>query len=252
MDNKQILAKNLQTLMDKRGIDRTKLALDLNIKYSTVSSWLQGDKFPRVDKIELIANYFNINSSQLLTNTPDKFDVEDYFSSISNFVNNNEPKIEIHPFPNNFIFNISRSKIQIENTTYTYISSYSVDVSFLVTYYGEKEVHTKLFEATLQCNDLDYPTDTESLSHFYVQDEPTPRIMVDAHSFDMHLHDYDLLHFLMRYKENDNFQNIGFLKLFEDAFESTLISDEIDVYRNYISDIYVNEKKLNVKRIHEK
>lgn len=66
LGNKQVFAKNLQRYMDKENIDRYKLCKDLNFKYSTVSEWLAAKKYPRIDKIEIIANYFHILKSDLI------------------------------------------------------------------------------------------------------------------------------------------------------------------------------------------
>lgn len=70
INNKEILARNLAFYMDKNSIDRNKLCEDLNFKYSTVCEWLSAKKYPRMDKIEILANYFNINKSDLIEETP--------------------------------------------------------------------------------------------------------------------------------------------------------------------------------------
>ncbi len=64
--NKIIFAKNLSYYMTQKGIDRSQLCESLGFKYSTVSEWLSAKKYPRMDKIELLANYFEINKSDLI------------------------------------------------------------------------------------------------------------------------------------------------------------------------------------------
>lgn len=64
--NKQVMAENITYYMNKKGIDRSKLCEDLNLKYSTVSEWLSAKKYPRIDSIEKMANYFGIAKSQLI------------------------------------------------------------------------------------------------------------------------------------------------------------------------------------------
>lgn len=59
-------AQNLQRLMDENGVDRNKLCNDLGLKYSTVSEWLSAKKYPRIDKIEQLANYFRVKKSDLI------------------------------------------------------------------------------------------------------------------------------------------------------------------------------------------
>lgn len=55
LGNKEIMAQNLQRLMDSRGIDRNKLCADLGFKYTTLTDWLKGNTYPRIDKIEMMA-----------------------------------------------------------------------------------------------------------------------------------------------------------------------------------------------------
>lgn len=64
--NKTIFANNLDYQMKRRKIDRNKLCADLGFKYSTVSEWLAGRKYPRIDKIEILARYFGILKSDLI------------------------------------------------------------------------------------------------------------------------------------------------------------------------------------------
>lgn len=68
VENKEIFANNLSFYMEKKGVDRNKLCADLNLKYTTVRDWLKGITYPRIGKIELLANYFNINKSDLIEN----------------------------------------------------------------------------------------------------------------------------------------------------------------------------------------
>lgn len=64
--NKQIFADNLSYYMKKKKVDRNRLCEDLGFKYSTVSEWLSAKKYPRIDSIEKMANYFGIVKSQLI------------------------------------------------------------------------------------------------------------------------------------------------------------------------------------------
>ena len=56
---KEILSKNLKRYMDKKGKNATDLSKELDIKYSTVRDWCNAKNYPRVDKIQLLANYSN-------------------------------------------------------------------------------------------------------------------------------------------------------------------------------------------------
>ena len=66
LDNKYIFAKNLQRLMASNNVDRNDIANALGISYFTVSDWVKGKKYPRMDKVELLANYFGVLKSDLI------------------------------------------------------------------------------------------------------------------------------------------------------------------------------------------
>jgi len=66
LDPKKCFSINLNKLMEQRNVSRNKLSEELNIKYSTLCEWMKGTMMPRADKLELVANYFNVPSSRLL------------------------------------------------------------------------------------------------------------------------------------------------------------------------------------------
>lgn len=66
LGNKEIMSKNIKYYMDLTHKDRNQICSDLNIKYSTLTDWINGNVYPRIDKIELLANYFGINKSDLV------------------------------------------------------------------------------------------------------------------------------------------------------------------------------------------
>ena len=62
---KEILSKNIKKLLERKGKTQTDMAKELNLKESTVSSWVNAAKYPRRDKIELMADYFNVSPSDI-------------------------------------------------------------------------------------------------------------------------------------------------------------------------------------------
>lgn len=66
LGNKEIMGKNIQKYMNTKNVDRHKLSDDLNVKYTTLSDWINAKTYPRIDKIELMANYFGIKKSDLV------------------------------------------------------------------------------------------------------------------------------------------------------------------------------------------
>lgn len=63
---KKIFANNLRYYMDKEDINVTDLAKKLNIKRSTFADWYNAVHYPRIDQIQLLAEYFSITKSNLI------------------------------------------------------------------------------------------------------------------------------------------------------------------------------------------
>lgn len=66
LGNKQIMAKNIQYYMNLNNKTRTDMCEALGVKYTTFTDWVKGNSYPRIDKIELMANYFGIEKSDLV------------------------------------------------------------------------------------------------------------------------------------------------------------------------------------------
>ena len=64
--NKKTMAKNITRYMEIKGIDRLDLCEATGIKYTTLVGWLKEQTYPRIDKIELLANYFGITKADLV------------------------------------------------------------------------------------------------------------------------------------------------------------------------------------------
>lgn len=64
--NKVTLAKNLTYYLSICGKEQKEVAEDIGVAASTFNEWVKGKKYPRIDKIELLANYFNIKKSDLI------------------------------------------------------------------------------------------------------------------------------------------------------------------------------------------
>lgn len=66
LGNKDIFAKNLAHYLKINNYDAIDVCKKLSIAPSTFSDWLNAKKYPRIDKIEMLANYFNILKSDLI------------------------------------------------------------------------------------------------------------------------------------------------------------------------------------------
>ncbi len=66
LGNKHIMARNLKALMSEKNVTAKELSSALDFPYTTVLSWLKADNYPRIDKIEAMADYFGVLKSDLI------------------------------------------------------------------------------------------------------------------------------------------------------------------------------------------
>lgn len=66
LGNKKVFSENLKYYMMLHNINRIKMCDDLQLNYSTVRDWVNSRAYPRIDKIEILANYFRIKKSDLI------------------------------------------------------------------------------------------------------------------------------------------------------------------------------------------
>jgi transcriptional regulator with XRE-family HTH domain len=66
LGNKEVMAKNLQYFMQKSGKTQKEIAEVIGVSTSTFNDWAKAKKYPRIDKIEALANYFKILKSDLI------------------------------------------------------------------------------------------------------------------------------------------------------------------------------------------
>lgn len=59
------MAKNLKSLLASNYMTPADLSRSLDVPYTTIRDWLTGETYPRDDKLELIADHFNIDADQL-------------------------------------------------------------------------------------------------------------------------------------------------------------------------------------------
>ena len=64
--DKSVFANNLNRYMRETGIKASDICSLLNVSKSTVSSWCNAQKIPRMDKIESLANHFHVLKSDLI------------------------------------------------------------------------------------------------------------------------------------------------------------------------------------------
>lgn len=64
--SKEVFAKNLKRYMERKEISQKELAKIVGVSAPTLNEWVKAKKFPRIDKVEILANYFGCLKSDLI------------------------------------------------------------------------------------------------------------------------------------------------------------------------------------------
>lgn len=68
MTQLQIFSHNLNSYISKAQKTQKEIANSIGVLPATLNTWTQGKNIPRMDKIQLLADYFHIKKSDLLEN----------------------------------------------------------------------------------------------------------------------------------------------------------------------------------------
>lgn len=63
---KSAFSRNLNRLMKEKNITQTDIIKDLKINKSTISTWCNGARLPRMDKVQQLADYLGVYKSDLI------------------------------------------------------------------------------------------------------------------------------------------------------------------------------------------
>ena len=72
LGNKEIMGENIQFYMDQMRIDRRTFAQAIGVPYSSLTDWINGKTYPRIDKIQRMADFFGIEKADLVERRTDK------------------------------------------------------------------------------------------------------------------------------------------------------------------------------------
>lgn len=64
--NKKIMAQNINYFLQRKGLNVKDFAKQLATPYTTVLDWVNANSYPRINKIEKMANYFGVDKSDLV------------------------------------------------------------------------------------------------------------------------------------------------------------------------------------------
>lgn len=64
--SRSVFAKNLKYYMERKGISQKELSEIIGVSAPTLNEWIKAKKYPRIDKVEKLANYFGCLKSDLI------------------------------------------------------------------------------------------------------------------------------------------------------------------------------------------
>lgn len=76
LGNKEIFSSNLQKIMREKGKTPADIYKALNVAPTTFGDWYHGRVYPRIDKIEMIANYLQVSKSDLVEQHNEDIDLD--------------------------------------------------------------------------------------------------------------------------------------------------------------------------------
>ncbi|MDF9824684.1 transcriptional regulator with XRE-family HTH domain [Breznakia sp. PF5-3] len=70
---RDIFVKNLKRIMEKKKISQTIIAREMDLPLSTISSWVNAQSYPRVDRMSKLANILNVSMNELTGDSDQRF-----------------------------------------------------------------------------------------------------------------------------------------------------------------------------------
>lgn len=66
LGNKKTMAKNIRRLMSENNMNSKDVYTKINVPSNTFSNWINAETYPRIDKIEKMANLFGVSKAELV------------------------------------------------------------------------------------------------------------------------------------------------------------------------------------------
>ena len=90
VENREIMSENIKRHLKRLGLNVKEFSQKLDFKYTTVLDWVNGKTYPRIDKIEKMANFFKVEKSDLV----EKYQYPKTSSSILQSITETSSKLE--------------------------------------------------------------------------------------------------------------------------------------------------------------
>ncbi len=85
---KTIIGANIALLMKLYKVNRKEICKELGIPYTTFCDWVNGKTYPRVESMEQLGKYFNIDAGDLFFEMKENSDMAKRISAYANAMRN--------------------------------------------------------------------------------------------------------------------------------------------------------------------
>ena len=89
LGNKEIMAINIKRLMKKKGVNASTVCADLGFPIASFSDWCNAKSYPRIDRIEKMANYFGVKKAELVEEYNSEYFINQHAIEIANLMRTN-------------------------------------------------------------------------------------------------------------------------------------------------------------------
>lgn len=86
LGSKPVMAANIKRHMQIKGINAKQLSKAIKVPYTTVLSWIKAEYYPRIDKIEMMSEYFGILKSDLIEDKQKQLDQSELSAKKREFI----------------------------------------------------------------------------------------------------------------------------------------------------------------------
>ncbi|HGI7714142.1 TPA: XRE family transcriptional regulator [Streptococcus pyogenes] len=220
LGNKKIMASNIRRHLDSLGLNVKDFATLMNFKYTTVLDWVNAKTYPRIDKIELMANYFKVDKSDL---------VERYTPSTSLLQQINDTVVQLTPSNQKIVLRTSEELLECqENKEETKVNEVSEVIQlYSYDYYDHPaSAGTGQYLNDVRVEQIELPVDVDA-------DFVIP---IKGDSMEPDYHDGDLVFIQTSVELNDGV--IGVFNYNGDAYIKQLVIDKDQAYLHSLNPAY--------------
>ena len=139
-EQKEVFSKNLSYYISLFEKTQKEVAAAISVSPQTFNTWTQGIALPRMGKIQLLANYFNINKSDLL----DKHDYGLSFRNIPNIY-----PVELKKFPLLGEISCGEPRFASEDRESYVEASTSIKADFCLKAKGDSMINARIHDGDI-------------------------------------------------------------------------------------------------------